>query len=142
MDGTIGQTHEMWITLFDDQGDDEYDGAMGLNDDEDPRVLMGFKVTQIPEPAVVEPPPVRKSIPEKPKTSTQANYLNPIKNQRGKRDSDPITPGRTVNKVASKPIAKPTSATRQSRITKPIARNPVDVSREPISSTLGRLAPV
>jgi hypothetical protein len=35
----------MWITLFDDQGDDEYDGAMGLNDDEDPRILVEFCIT-------------------------------------------------------------------------------------------------
>ena len=34
----------MWITLFDDQGDDEYDGAMGLDDDEEPRVLVDIRL--------------------------------------------------------------------------------------------------
>lgn len=64
MEGKTGTSYKMWITLFDDQGDDEYDGAMGLNDDEDPRILMEFTVTQVPEAPVVEPTPFRKSIPE------------------------------------------------------------------------------
>lgn len=76
--------------------------------------------------------------------------MNPIKNQRDKRDSAgtinsqtaPITPGRTVNKVSSKPIVKPTSAARASKFTKPITQAPIEVSRDPISSKLGRLAPV
>jgi hypothetical protein len=77
--------------------------------------------------------------------------LNPIKNQRDKRDSAgtinsqtaPITPGRTVNKVLSKPIVKQTSATRASKyVSKPITQAPIEVSRDPISSKLGRLAPV
>ena len=38
LEGKPGEKHLMWITLFDDQGDDEYDGALGLDDDEDPRV--------------------------------------------------------------------------------------------------------
>ena len=37
----------MWITLFDDQGDDEYDGAMGLDDDEEPRVLVDIRYDDI-----------------------------------------------------------------------------------------------
>lgn len=53
MDGNLGQTYPTWITLFDDQGDDEYDGAMGLNDDEDPRVQLEFMITQIPEPSAI-----------------------------------------------------------------------------------------
>jgi hypothetical protein len=65
MDGNLGQTYSTWITLFDDQGDDEYDGAMGLNDDEDPRVQLEFTVTQISEPSVIQQPaPIRKSIPD------------------------------------------------------------------------------
>jgi hypothetical protein len=49
----------MWITLFDDYGDDEYDGAMGLNDDEDPRVLMEFTITApvVPQPSIQESSP-------------------------------------------------------------------------------------
>jgi hypothetical protein len=45
VEGKPGTPYKMWITLFDDQGDDEYDGAMGLNDDEDPRILMSFTIT-------------------------------------------------------------------------------------------------
>lgn len=53
----------MWITLFDDQGDDDYDGALGLHDDEEPRILVEFTVTK----AVVTPPPVaaQKSVERK-----------------------------------------------------------------------------
>ena len=61
----------MWITLFDDQGDDEYDGALGLDDDEDPRVQFEFTLIQVPEPSAIEPKPEqvvqRKSVPEQPK---------------------------------------------------------------------------
>jgi len=35
--------------LFDDQGDDEYDGAMGLNDDEEPRIQVEFTITEVPK---------------------------------------------------------------------------------------------
>ena len=34
--------HQQWITLFDHIDDDEYDGEMGENDDEQPRVLFTF----------------------------------------------------------------------------------------------------
>ena len=55
LEGKLNVTHKMWVTLFDDQGDDEYDGALGLDDDEDPRVQLEFTVTQIPEPWAVAP---------------------------------------------------------------------------------------
>jgi len=32
----------MWVTLFDDQNDDEYDGYMGAQDDEEPMILFDF----------------------------------------------------------------------------------------------------
>ena len=62
LEAATNQVHKMWITLFDDQGDDEYDGAMGLNDDEDPRVLMEFTITQANAPA-----PVQESSPQRKK---------------------------------------------------------------------------
>jgi hypothetical protein len=34
LEGELNETYKMWITLFDDPNDDEYDGAMGINDDE------------------------------------------------------------------------------------------------------------
>ena len=34
LEGQFSKKYPMWITLFDDQGDDEYDGQMGINDDE------------------------------------------------------------------------------------------------------------
>lgn len=39
-EGALDKTYRMWITLFDDQNDDEYDGAMGVNDEEQPRILV------------------------------------------------------------------------------------------------------
>ena len=35
--------YTQYITLFDHQDDDEYDGEMGENDEEAPRVLFGFR---------------------------------------------------------------------------------------------------
>lgn len=63
IEGQLNVPHKMWITLFDDQGDDEYDGAMGLNDDEDPRVLMEFTISPpfVPPPVIPETSPQRKS---------------------------------------------------------------------------------
>lgn len=60
-EGDLGKTYKMWITLFDDQGDDEYDGAMGLQDDEEPRILVEFTCTKAPE----NPPPAQKSVERK-----------------------------------------------------------------------------
>jgi len=37
--------HKQWITLFDHLDDDEYDGEMGENDDEAPRVRLGLEIT-------------------------------------------------------------------------------------------------
>lgn len=39
------QIYSMWITLFDDPEDDEYDGQMGVNDDEEPRIRLIFEPT-------------------------------------------------------------------------------------------------
>jgi hypothetical protein len=38
-------SYTQWITLFEHQDDDEYDGQMGLNDDEDPRICINFTTT-------------------------------------------------------------------------------------------------
>ncbi len=38
--------YQQWITLFEHLDDDEYDGSMGLQDDEDPRILVHFSLQQ------------------------------------------------------------------------------------------------
>jgi hypothetical protein len=38
----FGQKYEQWITLFDHPDDDIYDGVLGQDDDEIPRVLIEF----------------------------------------------------------------------------------------------------
>ena len=37
-------TYEQWITLFEHEEDDEYDGEMGLNDDEQPMIHIRFEI--------------------------------------------------------------------------------------------------
>lgn len=50
LEGDLNVPHTQWVTLFDDQGDDEYDGAMGVNDDEEPRILFEFTVQEYEPP--------------------------------------------------------------------------------------------
>ena len=49
----LNHAYQMWITLFDDQNDDEYDGALGIQDDEVPRVLIEITISE----QVVKAPP-------------------------------------------------------------------------------------
>lgn len=39
-------SHTQWITLFEHLDDDEYDGQMGIHDDEEPRIKLHFSVSQ------------------------------------------------------------------------------------------------
>ena len=39
-------TYEQWITLFEHEEDDEYDGEMGTNDDEKPMIKIRFEICQ------------------------------------------------------------------------------------------------
>ena len=43
-------TYEQWITLFEHEEDDEYDGEMGLNDDEEPMLQIKFEICQDEKP--------------------------------------------------------------------------------------------
>lgn len=38
--------HRMWVTLFEHQDDDEYDGMMGLHDEEEPCIFIDFEVAK------------------------------------------------------------------------------------------------
>jgi hypothetical protein len=40
----LGQSYKQWITLFDHPDDDMYDGVLGEDDDEEPRLLIEFVV--------------------------------------------------------------------------------------------------
>ena len=63
LEGQPGKKYTMWITLFDDQGDDEYDGQMGINDDEQPRILVEMTVVD-PNvaPPVEEKPQISQAV--------------------------------------------------------------------------------
>ena len=39
-------TYRQWITLFEHEEDDEYDGEMGINDDEQPMLDIQFEICQ------------------------------------------------------------------------------------------------
>ena len=55
-------TYQQWITLFEHEEDDEYDGEMGLNDDEKPMLEVRFEICQDePEP----PAPVVSNVQKK-----------------------------------------------------------------------------
>jgi hypothetical protein len=45
INGGLG-TFQQWITLFENNDDDEYDGEMGLNDDEAPMIQVKFETKQ------------------------------------------------------------------------------------------------
>lgn len=47
--------YTQWVTLFDHLDDDEYDGEMGEQDDEEPRILCNFEILP-----VTEKPPAAK----------------------------------------------------------------------------------
>jgi hypothetical protein len=87
LEGNAGQVYTQWITLFDDQGDDEYDGALGVQDDEEPRIRVEFTVS----PVVVQQPKVqgegRKSAKDRKAAASndpsQPSYMQPIHNTKG-----------------------------------------------------------
>ena len=45
LNGGVG-SFTQWITLFEHHDDDEYDGMMGIQDEEEPRVLINFTIAK------------------------------------------------------------------------------------------------
>ena len=37
-------SYTQWITMFEHRDDDEYDGQMGIHDEEDPKILVNFVI--------------------------------------------------------------------------------------------------
>ena len=74
MEGELNKSYSMWFTLFDSQSDDEYDGAMGLTDDEDPRILMELTLEQ-----KMAPPPIMASPEREVRKSTTAPTTNNLR---------------------------------------------------------------
>jgi hypothetical protein len=68
MNGGIA-SHTQWITLFEHQDDDEYDGQMGLNDEEEPMILVNF---------VVSENAVKKDKPKEDRLSAKASPKQPV----------------------------------------------------------------
>ena len=44
-----------WVTLFDEVDDDLYDGDLGEDDEESPKVMIAFKLIDNPTPTVSAP---------------------------------------------------------------------------------------
>lgn len=47
LQATKNQAQKIWITLFDFIEDDEYDGDLTEDDEEQPKILLNFKVTSL-----------------------------------------------------------------------------------------------
>ena len=45
-DAVVGRQYRQWITLFDHPDDDVYDGILGEDDDEEPRVKIQFTIEE------------------------------------------------------------------------------------------------
>ena len=76
LDGELNFTYSMWITLFDDPNDDLYDGAMGINDDEDPRILLDIKISEVVHPPRETTSPMSRKME---KSKSRSSYMDPIK---------------------------------------------------------------
>lgn len=131
LEGELNKKYSMWITLFDDQGDDEYDGQMGMNDDEEPRIQVELTVV---DPAAAPAPSSHLAAEEKPqiaaalqqpdvspkKDKKVKSYMNPIHNLKNKQGGAAPTqttqpaarraPSPLKNSASGKAITKPEPA--------------------------------
>ena len=79
---------------------------MGLNDDEDPRVLMEFTITApvVPQPSIQESSPQRKSqkaaLPASP--AKKSSYMDPIGKPKGAKA--PVVPAQAIPQRTASPI--------------------------------------
>ena len=71
LEGKVDQVYTQWVTLFDDQDDDNYDGALGLNDDEEPRIKFEFTIITAED----SPKKTRKSAVERKKEIAEKKQL-------------------------------------------------------------------
>lgn len=70
--------HRQWVTLFDHIDDDEYDGEMGENDEERPRVLFTFDLAFEREKPQPKPSPQQQTSASKPKHNLN-NTRSPVR---------------------------------------------------------------
>ena len=136
LEGTLGQTYDQWITLFDDQGDDEYDGALGIQDDEEPRVRLQFTVTEAAQPSALAKAD-RKSAAARKQAPAAAgqpdkSYMQPIHNLRSERD-----------RAASGDKTKPVPEARKPAPPKPLSsaaaeRAPAQPTKSPAAAQAAR----
>ena len=71
--------HRQWVTLFDHIDDDEYDGEMGENDDERPRILFTFDLAFEKEKPQPKPSPQTASSTQPKAKHNLANVRSPTR---------------------------------------------------------------
>jgi hypothetical protein len=114
------KVHKYWITLFDYIEDDEYDGDFTENDEEAPRILVQFKMTnEAPKPKQAAPEPVPAAAAAK-KHHFQPNTRSPASSNRASQKQSYVSSGSRK----SEPRAARPEPVKQER------RSP-DVHREP-----------
>ena len=91
MEGRPGTSYKHWVTLFDDLEDDEFDGALGEEDPDLPRIQLAYSLfyegvkpaeqEKAPEPVKEEAkaPPVRKGSGPTPKSGITRKSAIPRK---------------------------------------------------------------
>ena len=112
--------------MFDDQGDDEYDGSMGVNDDEEPRVLFDFRMSI----AVPEQPKKQPTAPVEVKKGKKTNnkLMDPIGNVKAQKQEVPTkireqSRERNANKAKAVAKAQPNGGVKQ--VTPRVAESPL-----------------
>jgi len=82
----LGHKYTQWITLFDDQADDDYDGALGLEDEEEPRIQFEFVLNEVKIPSHRQPEKAEKKKEKVEKKKDTKSYMQPLKKNQEKRD--------------------------------------------------------
>eukprot|EP00347_Sterkiella_histriomuscorum_P003031 403365858 len=141
--------HRQWITLFDHLDDDEYDGEMGENDDEQPRVLFTFEIAFEQDKPKSQPPQAQPSA----QTTTKPKHN--LNQGRSPVRQDPLPTANATIKVDSKkstPYQSETSKTQpaaqqqqqpqmQSIMKKPAGRQAVNTHNPMLNNNNAKTQP-
>lgn len=142
MNGKPG-LYKQWITLFENDDDDEYDGALGLQDDEDPRILFTFNTKQ--EDVLRKNPTDRKALskrsPDRKAPAAKVNLDAPATNQQKNNFASP-----RVNKTSSTAVSSTQPPAKKTTVpvkTATVQKSPVTSSKQvpQRQNTGGRTAP-
>ena len=99
-------TYTQWITLFEHSEDDEYDGEMGLNDDEEPMLLIKFEICEDKPEVEVEQAMMRSKVESSSKgmtttTTTTVTSSTVTKQEAFSKQSSKVTTSEVTNSGAT-----------------------------------------